>query len=316
MTADAAVVALGGGHGLYNSLTALRGLTENLTAIVTVADDGGSSGRLRDEMGIVPPGDLRMALAALCADTEWGRTWADVLQWRFNTTGPLHGHAVGNLLIAALWDRNGDVVDGLAWVARLLQCRGTVLPLAGEPLLISATVVDDTGVHHVDGQVAVASAHGRITDVWLTPTDPQVPQATVQAIADADVVVLGPGSWYTSVITHFAVPAVAHALRDNASRCVVVLNVGDHDVETTGTDRADDVAALRRLAGGFRPAAVLVDRSHTADDRVAVAVREWGADLIVADVRDQDRVAAHDPVLLRRALAEILERRPGSVTGP
>src|SRR5690606_37639727 len=115
------VVAIGGGHGLYTSLQALRRVADDVTAIVTVADDGGSSGRLREEMGILPPGDLRMALSALCEDTEWGHTWRDVLQLRFDTEGPLDGHAVGNLLIAALWTRTGDIVDGLDWVGRLLR---------------------------------------------------------------------------------------------------------------------------------------------------------------------------------------------------
>ncbi len=134
------VVALGGGHGLYASLTALRPVTETLTAIVTVADDGGSSGRLREELGVVPPGDLRMALSALCEDTEWGTTWRDVLQSRFATDGALDGHAVGNLLIAALWEQTGDVVEGLDWVARLLRAQGRVLPVSDEPVSISAVV--------------------------------------------------------------------------------------------------------------------------------------------------------------------------------
>jgi uncharacterized cofD-like protein len=115
-----AVVAFGGGHGLAASLTALRRVTDHLTAIVTVADDGGSSGRLRDELGCLPPGDLRMALAALCGDDESGRTWADVLQYRFNSTGPLDDHAIGNLLIVGLWERLGDPVAGLDMVAKLL----------------------------------------------------------------------------------------------------------------------------------------------------------------------------------------------------
>ncbi len=111
------VVALGGGHGLFATLTALRSITSDITAVVTVADNGGSSGRLRDEFPIFPPGDLRMALAALCADDEWGRSWAEIMQYRFTSEGPLDGHAVGNLLLAALWDRDEDPVEGLDRVA-------------------------------------------------------------------------------------------------------------------------------------------------------------------------------------------------------
>src|SRR3954452_18998039 len=136
------VVAFGGGHGLSASLTALRRITDRLTAIVTVADDGGSSGRLRAELDCLPPGDLRMALAALCGDDEAGRTWADVLQYRFPGDGSLGGHAIGNLLIVGLWERlGGDPVAGLDMVARLLGARGRVLPMSAVPLEIEAEVV-------------------------------------------------------------------------------------------------------------------------------------------------------------------------------
>jgi len=132
------VVALGGGHGLSATLRALRHITHAVTAVVTVADDGGSSGRLRREMDVLPPGDLRMALASLCEETEWGLTWRDVLQTRLHTTGPLDGHALGNLLISGLWQMLGDPVEGLDWVARLLNAQGRVLPMASVPLDIEA----------------------------------------------------------------------------------------------------------------------------------------------------------------------------------
>ena len=135
------VVALGGGHGLSASLSALRRVTTELTAVVTVADNGGSSGRLRDELDVLPPGDLRQALAALCGDDEWGRTWASVLQHRFASEGALHDHAVGNLLIVALWELLGDPVGGLDWVGRLLGAHGRVLPMCSVPLDITASIV-------------------------------------------------------------------------------------------------------------------------------------------------------------------------------
>ena len=135
------VVALGGGHGLAASLAALRLVTDRITAVVTVGDDGGSSGRLREEFDVLPPGDLRMALAALCDDSEWGHQWRDVLQHRFAGAGPLGGHALGNLLIVSLWDLLGDTVGGLDLVGRLLGARGRVLPMAAEPLQIEASVL-------------------------------------------------------------------------------------------------------------------------------------------------------------------------------
>src|SRR6266487_3731445 len=134
------VVALGGGHGLFASLSALRRVTRQLTAIVTVSDDGGSSGVLRRDFGVLPPGDLRMALAALCGDDAWGTTWSRVVQHRFEGRGGLGGHAVGNVLIVALWELLGDTVQGLDWVGRLLGAHGRVLPMASVPLDLAAEV--------------------------------------------------------------------------------------------------------------------------------------------------------------------------------
>lgn len=293
------IVALGGGHGLYATLVALRGVTDNLTAIVTVADDGGSSGRLRSELGVLPPGDLRMALSALCEDTEWGRTWRDVLQSRFVTEGPLHGHAVGNLLIAALWDTTGDVVEGLDWIGRLLRSEGRVLPLAAEPLEISATVATASGATTVTGQVAVATAPGQITSLSINPATPSVPAETIAAIDAADLVVLGPGSWYTSVLVHFLVAPVADALVRAQNRTVLALNIAHEDEETAGTDRVDDVRALRALAPGYVPAVVLADEGHGKDPQLMAEVKEWGAHLAVASLRAEGTVDRHDIASLR-----------------
>jgi uncharacterized cofD-like protein len=302
---SARIVALGGGHGLFTSLTALRALTEDLTAIVTVADDGGSSGRLRDEMGIVPPGDLRMALAALCEDTEWGRTWRDVLQMRFDTEGPLDGHAVGNLLIAATWNQTGDIVAGLEWIGRLLRSKGRVLPLASEPLQISALVDSAEGLHTVSGQVAVATAHGVVKDVRVEPASPRVPTETITAIREADMVVLGPGSWYTSVLTHFLVAPVAQSLVAAGPRTVVTLNIAHEDEETAGTDRVDDVLALRRLAPDFVPAAVLIDESHANDPALGAAIRDWGTTAFTAPMLQSGTSDRHDPDVLAGLLHRV-----------
>ena len=133
------MVSLGGGHGLAAALRALRKVTTNITAIVTVADNGGSSGRLREEFNSLPPGDLRMALAALCSDDEWGRGWAEILQYRFTSQGALDNHALGNLLLTALWDRDGDPVQGIDRVGELLKVIGRVLPMATTALDIEGT---------------------------------------------------------------------------------------------------------------------------------------------------------------------------------
>ena len=154
------VVAFGGGHGLAATLTALRQVTDEITAVVTVADNGGSSGRLRKEFNSLPPGDLRMALAALCADDQWGRSWADILQYRFTSSGPMDNHALGNLLLTALWDRDSDQVKGIERVGDLLKIVGKVLPMALDPLDIEAIFLTDKGEEVVRGQVEVATKKG------------------------------------------------------------------------------------------------------------------------------------------------------------
>jgi uncharacterized cofD-like protein len=245
-----------------------------------------------------------MALAALCDDTEWGRMWRDVLQHRFSTDGPLDGHSLGNLLIASLWSRTGDVIEGLDWVAQLLRSHGRVLPLAGEPLEISAEVESDTGTSTVVGQVAVATAPGRITRVWLNPENPRVPVETLAAIHDAEIVTLGPGSWYSSVLPHFLVGPVGAEIALASSRSVLTLNIADEDDETFGTTRVDDVLALRHVASGFVPAVVIADESHAEDPGLIEMVDEWGSRMIVKEMRKVDTVDRHDPQRLAEAYGE------------
>jgi len=208
------VVALGGGHGLFAALSALRRVTRQLTAVVTVADDGGSSGVLRRDFGVLPPGDLRMALAALCGDDAWGTTWSQVVQHRFEGRGGLGGHAVGNVLIVALWELLGDTVQGLDWVGRLLGAHGRVLPMASVPLDLVAEVAGADPARPgeitlVRGQVACASTTGRVRSVSLIPADPPACPQAIAAVGAADWVVLGPGSWFTSVLPHLLVPELA-----------------------------------------------------------------------------------------------------------
>ena len=206
------VVALGGGHGLAANLSALRTFVTDLTAVVTVADNGGSSGRLRRELGVLPPGDLRQALAALCRDDEWGRTWADVLQHRFESAGELHRHAVGNLLIVALWELLDGHVEGLDWVGRLLGAQGRVLPMATCPArhrgsgARRATRIARTTSRRSAARSRSRARPGMVESVELVPADPPACPEAIEAIHAADWVILGPGSWYTSVLPHLLVP--------------------------------------------------------------------------------------------------------------
>ena len=238
MTSDLKVVALGGGHGLAATLKALRGITSHITAIVTVADNGGSSGRLREEFPIVPPGDLRMALAALCADDDWGRNWAQIMQYRFTSDGPLDGHAIGNLLLAALWDRDEDVVAGLDQVGALLKVVGRVLPMTAEPLSIDATFNNHGETIEAQGQVAVATTKGRLQSLRLSPENPDVRGEVTAAIAEADWITMGPGSWFSSVLPHLLVPALRDAITSSRAKKILLLNLDTDKGESGGGEFA------------------------------------------------------------------------------
>ena len=313
-----AVVAFGGGHGLFASLSALRLLVDDLvvddlTAVVTVADNGGSSGRLRGEFGVLPPGDLRMALAALCGTDEWGLTWSKVLQHRFAGDGEMRGHVIGNLLIVGLWELLGDHVDALDYVGKLLGASGRVLPMALTPMDITAEVRglvpgDPEALTHVRGQVEVATTDGVIDSIALVPADPPAGPAALEAIQSADWIVLGPGSWFTSVIPHVLVPALRKALVSTEARVIVVLNLSDEAGETTGFGPADHLAALAEHAPDVRVHTVLADAANTVDDLADLehVVAAYGAKLAVEDVAEDPPTARHDPAKLAAAYARIM----------
>jgi uncharacterized cofD-like protein len=302
------IVGLGGGHGLAASLAALRVVTDELTAIVTVADDGGSSGRLRRSYGVLPPGDLRMALAALCRDDEWGTTWSQVVQHRFSgsSSGELDGHAVGNLLIVALWDLLGDTVAGLDWVGRLLGTGGRVLPMAAVPLDIVAEVVGvdplfPDAVTLVRGQASVALTPGEVRSISLLPSDPPAVPEAVQAVLDADWVVFGPGSWFTSVLPHLLVPRLATALRATSARRMVVLNLAPQPGETDGFSPHKHLEVLASHAPDLTVDVVLADTKAAGAGTLTdleKAAGALGARLVTADVAMADGTPRHDPSLL------------------
>jgi uncharacterized cofD-like protein len=308
------VVALGGGHGLYASLSGLRRVSRDLTAVVTVADDGGSSGRLRREFGVLPPGDLRMALAALCGDDSWGTTWSRVIQHRFTGDDGIGGHAVGNVLIVALWELLGDTVQGLDWVARLLGAHGRVLPMASVPLDIVAEVEgadpdrpDELTV--VKGQVACATTTGRVRSISLIPVNPPACPEALQAIGSADWVVLGPGSWFTSVLPHLLVPELAAALVGTRARRLVALNLAPQPGETTGFSPHAHLEVLADHAPALSVDVVLADRAATrgATAELEKAAGLLGARLVLADLAMGDGSARHDPRRLAGAFAQIFE---------
>ena len=308
------VAALGGGHGLFASLSALRRVTRHLTAIATVADDGGSSGRLRRQFGVLPPGDLRMALAALCGDDAWGTTWSQVVQHRFTGEAELGGHSVGNLLIVALWELLGDTVQGLDWVGRLLGAHGRVLPMASVPLDLAAEVEGadpdrPDEITTVRGQVACASTTGRVRSISLIPPDPPACPEAVAAVRDADWVVLGPGSWFTSVLPHLLVPQLANALLTTPARRIVVLNLVPQPGETEGFSPHAHLEVLADHAPQLTIDVVLADRraaeGTTAELEKAAGL--LGGRLVLADLAMGDGSPRHDPRRLAGAFARIFE---------
>jgi uncharacterized cofD-like protein len=308
------VAALGGGHGLAASLSALRLLTSNLTAVVTVADDGGSSGRLRDELGVLPPGDLRMALSALCDDTDWGRTWRDVMQHRFTSrdgvSGSLDNHALGNLLIVTLWELLGDTVAGLRWAGALLGARGEVLPMASVPLTIQGQVKSSAdGLHPqgrtITGQAKLAKA-GEVDNVRLVPENAPACAEAVTAIHEADWVVLGPGSWYTSVLPHLLLPEMREALCTTKARRLVTMNLDMNDLESTGMDAADHLHVISRYAPEFGVDVVLADPASITDVAgFTEAAAMIGAEVVFGKVGSSSGTPIHDPLRLAAAYRDI-----------
>jgi uncharacterized cofD-like protein len=263
------IVALGGGHGLYATLSAARRLTPHVTAVVTVADDGGSSGRLRSELDVVPPGDLRMALAALASDSPQGRLWATIMQHRFGGNGALSGHPIGNLLLAGLSEVLADPVAALDEVGRILGVRGRVLPMCPIALQIEADVsgleADPRMFRQIRGQVAIATTPGKVRRVRLLPGNPPATRQAVDAIMSADLVVLGPGSWFTSVIPHVLVPGLVAALQATSARRALVLNLMAEPGETAGFSVERHLHVLAQHAPDFTVATLLHAEVQFAD---------------------------------------------------
>ena len=309
------IASLGGGHGLYRTLEAARRVgAAAITAIVTVADDGGSSGRIRRELGSVPPGDLRMALVALTDGEEPRRAlWARLLQRRFGGHGALAGHAVGNLILAGLAEELGSMQAALDEAARALDARGRVVPVVDAPLDIEADVCglggDPRIMRLVRGQVAVASTPGQVRRVRIVPDDPTPNPEALRAIRDADLVTIGPGSWFSSVIPHLLVPGVVDALAETSAVKVVVVNLAGEPGETQDFSTERHIHMLRQQAPDIRADYVLVDPSaipsEAERDNIRRAAAGIGARLAVAPVR-RGTSAAHDPETLARALAEAL----------
>ncbi len=301
------VVAIGGGTGLARALEAIRGYAGRIDAIVTVADDGGSSGRLAPSLDIPPPGDIRKCLIALTPDDS---VWRRLFEHRF-TGADVEGHSLGNLIIAALADIEGSFEMALRSSEHLLGAVGSVIPASPLHLELEATI---DGLP-VKGQVNIALARGAIEHIGVAPADAEATESAIFAIESADQIVLGPGSLYTSVIAALVVPGIVDAVNRAEVDLVYVTNIVTQDGETIGLDAADHLDALLHMTGVRPPGAIVASDSPVSVDppleALAVdgeAIATYGGDLVTADLLDRDAERpSHDTSRLTEVLRGLTE---------
>jgi uncharacterized cofD-like protein len=299
------IVAIGGGTGLSTLLRGLKKYSDNITAVVTVADDGGSSGRLRRELGVLPPGDFRQCIAAL-ADAEPLMT--DLFQYRFDQGTGLDGHSFGNLFIVAMSGITGNFERALRESSRVLAVRGQILPSTLENVTLCAELDDAS---FVEGESQIPHGPAPIKRVYIRPGDAAAYPEAVKAIADADLIVLGPGSLYTSIMPNLLVGGIAAAIREARAPKVYVCNVASQPGETDGYALSEHVAALHRHVGQGLFQYVLAN-DHlvplppewhvNAVDVDAAALGMSGLRVVTADVIDERRPTRHDPDKLAAAI--------------
>jgi len=315
------IVAIGGGTGLSILLAGLRRYSGNLTAIVTVADDGGSSGRLRRELGILPPGDFRQCIAAL-ADVE--PLMARLLQYRFHTGSGLQGHNLGNLLLAAMADITGSFELGLRELSRVLAVQGQIVPSTLDDVVLVAELRDQSYLHgessmhhdHASGDVCV-DGRAPIARVFLKPAQARAYPEAVQALLDADIVVIGPGSLYTSVLPNLLVHDIARAVAASAAYRVFVCNVATEPGETDQYSAEDFLVAVERHVDAQLFDVVItntrLDASRPPYWRSDVVAAEWharhDAEVLTADVVDQNNAVRHDPHKLAHMIIQAWTRQ-------
>lgn len=308
------VAALGGGTGMPSVLRGLKHYSSNLTAVVTVADDGGSSGRLRGDMGMLPPGDIRNCMVAL-ADTE--PLMEQLFQHRF-TSGELKGHSFGNLFLAAMEQVSGDFVTALRESSRVLAVRGTVLPATLEHVTLEAELVDGT---HVTGESAIGHSARPISRVWMEPGDATPLREAIESIMSANMVVLGPGSLYTSILPNLLIPAIADAIRQTPAVRVYVANIMTQPGETVNFSVRDHLDAIESHVGPGLIDVVLVNNQRVPE-HLLERYRQEGADqvgvifdgggtsgepvVIYDNLLLAGQVVRHDPDKLAVALLRIL----------
>lgn len=309
-----AVTVMGGGHGLSVLLRGIKSATSNVTAVVTVADDGGSSGRLREDLGIIPPGDLRNCLVAL-ADTE--PLMEKLFQYRFEGKGALAGHSFGNLFLAAMNEVTGDMETALQKSSKVLAVKGNVLPASKEHVRLDAIMTDGTVV---EGESHIPEAHKKIRRVKLFPEKVQPVESALEALKNADAIILGPGSLYTSVMPNLLVDGMAEALRKSKALKIYICNVMTQPGETDGYTASMHVKAILDHAGKGAIDFVLVNSReispemqefYAAEGAQPVKVDEdainaMGVGVVKADIINETDVIRHNPDKLCRSVMRMV----------
>lgn len=306
------IVAIGGGNGLPNLLRGMKHYTSNITAIVTVADDGGSSGRLRSELGILPPGDIRNCLVAL-AESE--AIMQQLMDYRFSTNGQLDGHSFGNILIAALASIGGDFYKGVEVAGQLLAIRGKVIPSTFDNVTLVGRTVSG---QHLVGESLVGTSTERLRSLVLVPPDPPAHPDAIKAIQEADLIVLGPGSLFTSLVPNLLVREIAEAIGSSKALKIYVCNVVEEPEQTVGYSVTDHLNVVRHYAGNNSVDTVIANNNLPEGPSPAglsyitpPAYREDDVVFVRADVIEEARPARHDPAKLASAIASTYQRHRG-----
>ena len=310
------VTVIGGGSGLPNLLRGLKVYTSNITAVVTMADDGGSSGRLRNELGILPPGDIRNCLVAL-ADSE--DVMQQLMDYRFESDGQLNGHSFGNILIAALAGIGGDFYRGVEVAAELLAIRGRVIPSTTEHVtLVGSTVSGEILI----GETRVGTSGDRLKSLILSPPHPAAHAEAVRAIKDADMVVIGPGSLFTSIVPNFLISGITEALSDSSAFKVYVCNVAEEPAQTEGYHVLDHLDVVRHY-GGEKAVDIVVANNNVPNYPTPASLgfirtnKPWKDDVLLVeadliDDTDNKSTARHDPAKLSKTIAEAYRKYRGN----
>ncbi|MEE8518516.1 MAG: gluconeogenesis factor YvcK family protein [Dehalococcoidia bacterium] len=301
------IVAIGGGTGLSSLLRGLKAYSDNITAIVTVADDGGSSGRLRTGLGIPPPGDARQCLIAL---SESEPLMEEVLDYRFETSEELGGHSFGNLLLAALVHTTGSFPKALQAAGELLAVRGRVMPSSvSTDVKLMARTVNGTVL---EGESQIGRSGEPLESVWLDPLDAETNPDAIQAIRDADAIVMGPGSLYTSIIPNFLVPDIGPAVSASGVPRILVCNIATQPGETDGLSAADHMRAFELLSGVavthflMNDHVLSIDRGHHQDPVEATReIEGFNGVVVLKDLIDESLPSRHDPKKLSSAIIEL-----------